>query len=46
VKVPPGLVYVAEHSVQVVRRLHHQADRPNLLVKIPGIPPGLTAMHN
>jgi Transaldolase/Fructose-6-phosphate aldolase len=44
VEVPPGLAYDAEHSVQVARRLHHQADRPSLLVKIRGIPPGLTAM--
>ncbi|HXT43552.1 MAG TPA: transaldolase [Pseudonocardiaceae bacterium] len=45
VEVPPGLAYNAEQSVQVARRLHHQANRPNLLVKIPGTPPGLTAME-
>lgn len=45
VEVPPGLAYDAEGSVEVARRLHRQANRPNLLVKIPGTPPGLTAME-
>jgi transaldolase len=45
-EVPPGLAYDAEQSVEVARRLHEQADRPNLLVKIPGTPPGLTALEH
>ncbi len=45
VEVPPGLAYDAEASVEVAHRLHDQADRPNVLVKIPGTPPGLTAME-
>lgn len=45
VEVPPGLAYDAEKSIELARRLHAQADRPNLLVKIPGTPPGLTAME-
>lgn len=45
VEVPPGLAYDTDRSVEAARRLHAQADRPNLLVKIPGTPPGLTAME-
>lgn len=45
VEVPPGLAYDADGSVEVARRLHTLAGRPNLLVKIPGTPPGLTAME-
>jgi transaldolase len=45
IEVPPGLAYDADQSVEVARQLHDQADRPNLLVKIPGTPPGLTAME-
>ncbi len=45
IEVPPGLAYDAEASVEVGHRLHDQADRPNILVKIPGTPPGLTAME-
>lgn len=45
VEIPPGLAYDAEHSIELARRLHRQAARPNLLVKIPGTPPGLTAVE-
>src|SRR5262249_13628550 len=45
VEVPPGLAYDIQGSVEAARRLHHQANRPNLLVKIPGTPSGLTAME-
>jgi transaldolase len=45
IEVPPGLAYEADRSVEVARKLHRQADRPNVLVKIPGTPPGLTAME-
>ena len=44
-EVPPGLAYEAQASIEVARRLHAQANRPNLLIKIPGTPPGLTAME-
>lgn len=44
-EIPPGLAYDAQASIEVARRLHTQADRPNLLVKIPGTPAGLTAME-
>lgn len=44
VEVPPGLAYDAAGSVAVATRLHTQAARPNILVKVPGTPPGLTAM--
>lgn len=45
VEVPPGLAYDAQGSIELARRLHQQAARPNLLVKIPGTPPGLTALE-
>lgn len=45
VEVPPGLAHDAERTVEVARRLHEQADRPNVLVKVPGTPAGLTAME-
>lgn len=44
VEVPPGLAYDAA-SIEMARRLHAQAGRPNLLVKIPGTPAGLAAME-
>jgi len=44
-EVPPGLAYDAAASIDVARRLHRQAERPNLLVKIPGTPAGLTALE-
>jgi transaldolase len=44
-EVPPGLAYDATASIDVARRLHRQAERPNLLVKIPGTPAGLTALE-
>ncbi|MGH9104366.1 MAG: transaldolase [Acidimicrobiales bacterium] len=45
IEVPPGLAYETERSIEVARRLHRQAARPNVLVKIPGTPPGLAAME-
>jgi transaldolase len=45
VEVPPGLAYDADRGVEVARKLHEQAARPNVLVKIPGTPPGLAAME-
>ena len=44
-EVPPDLAYDAAATVALARRLHEQAGLPNLLVKIPGTPPGLTAME-
>lgn len=44
-EVPPGLAYDAPASIEMGRRLHAEAARPNLLVKIPGTPAGLTAME-
>ena len=44
-EVPPGLAYDAPGSIEMARRLHAEAARPNLLVKIPGTPAGLTAME-
>ncbi len=45
IEVPPGLADDTEGSIEVARRLHRQADRPNVLVKIPGTPAGLVAME-
>ena len=44
-EVPPGLAYDARASIEMARDLHTRAARPNLLVKIPGTPAGLTAME-
>jgi transaldolase len=45
IEVPPGLAYETDRSIEVARKLHRQANRPNLLVKIPGTPPGLAALE-
>jgi transaldolase len=45
VEVPPDLAYDAPATAALARRLHDQAGFPNLLVKIPGTPEGLTAME-
>lgn len=45
VEVPPGLAYDVDRSVEVARKLHRRANRSNLLVKVPGTPPGLAAME-
>lgn len=45
IEVPPGLAYDFDRSIQVARTLQHQADRPNVMVKIPGTPTGLAAME-
>jgi transaldolase len=44
-EVPPGLSDDVERSAAYARRLHREANRPNLLVKIPGTPAGLTALE-
>jgi len=44
-EVPPDVAYDAATTVALARRLHDQAGFPNLLVKIPGTPQGLTAME-
>ena len=44
-EVPPDVAYDARATIALARRLHDQAGFPNLLVKIPGTPPGLTAME-
>jgi transaldolase len=44
-EVPPDVVYDATATIALARRLHDQAGFPNLLVKIPGTPQGLTAME-
>jgi transaldolase len=44
-EVPPDVAYDAQATAALARRLHDQAGFPNLLVKIPGTPQGLTAME-
>ena len=44
-EVPPDVAYDAAATVALASRLHEQAGFPNLLVKIPGTPQGLTAME-
>lgn len=45
VEVPPDLAYDAPATAALARRLHDEAGFPNLLVKIPGTPQGMTAME-
>jgi hypothetical protein len=45
-EVPPDVAYDAAATVALARRLHEEAGFPNLLVKIPGTPQGLTAMED
>jgi transaldolase len=44
-EVPPDVAYDSAATVALARRLHDRAGFPNLLVKIPGTPQGLTAME-
>jgi transaldolase len=45
VEVPPDMAYDATATIALARKLHEEADFPNLLVKIPGTPAGLVAME-
>lgn len=45
VEVPPDFAHDAPVTVALARRLHDEAGFPNLLVKIPGTPQGITAME-
>ena len=44
-EVSPLIAYDAETTIGEAARLHLQAGRPNLLIKIPGTPPGLRAIE-
>lgn len=44
-EVSPLLAGDTAGSIEAARRIHRQADRPNLLVKIPGTPEGLPAIE-
>jgi transaldolase len=44
-EVSPLLAYDAETTVDVAKKLHAAADRPNLLIKIPGTAEGLGAIE-
>jgi len=44
-EVSPLLAYNAESTLTEAKRLHGQADRPNLFIKIPGTPEGLPAIE-
>jgi len=43
-EVPPTLAYDTAATVEAATRLHADAARPNLLIKIPGTPEGLPAV--
>ena len=45
IEVRPALAYDAEGTIAEVRRLWAACDRPNVMVKIPGTRPGLTAIQ-
>ena len=44
-EVSPLLAYDAKATVEVAKKLHKQADRPNLFIKIPGTPEGRSAIE-
>ena len=44
-EVSPTLADDADATVAAARRLHAEADRPNLFIKIPGTPAGLVAIE-
>jgi transaldolase len=44
-EVSPLLAGNAAHTIQAANRLHRQADKPNLFIKIPGTPEGLEAIE-
>jgi transaldolase len=44
-EVSPELAYDTSATIRQAARLHHKADRPNFLIKIPGTPAGLPAIE-
>ncbi|MCA9655533.1 MAG: bifunctional transaldolase/phosoglucose isomerase [Myxococcales bacterium] len=44
-EVSPSLAFDAEGTVEEARRLWQAVDRPNLMIKVPGTPPGLQAIE-
>jgi transaldolase len=44
-EVSPLLAYDTKGSIEAAARIHRQADRPNLFVKIPGTPEGIPAIE-
>ena len=46
IEVPPALAHNARKTIDEARRLQGAVDRPNLMVKIPGTPAGLTAVRH
>ena len=44
-EVSPLLAYDAKTTVEVAKKLHQKAARPNLFIKIPGTPEGRTAIE-
>jgi transaldolase len=44
-EVSPLLADDAVHTIQAAKRLHAQAGKPNLFIKIPGTPEGITAIE-
>ncbi|MEO6882192.1 MAG: transaldolase [Mycobacteriaceae bacterium] len=46
IEVSPGLADDTEATIALARTLHAQAARPNVLIKVPGTPPGLVAMEH
>lgn len=44
-EVPPTLAYDTEKTLAAAKKLHAQADRPNLLIKIPGTREGRRAIE-
>ncbi len=44
-EVSPSLAFDADGTIEEARRLWTAVDRPNLMIKVPGTPPGLAAIE-
>jgi transaldolase len=44
-EVSPALAYDTAGTIDEARRLWHWVDRPNLMIKVPGLPPGVPAIE-
>jgi len=44
-EVSPSLAFDAEGTIEEARRLWQAVERPNLMIKVPGTPPGLRAIE-
>jgi transaldolase len=46
IEVSPALAYDTQGTIDEARRLWKSVDRPNLMIKVPGLPPGVPAIES